>query len=79
MDKIDAKAAREWLATNGHPEVAGKRGRLNKALLAEYAATLVSVVEDEAKQVGEKVVVEAEKVERSVEDEIRALEAKYLS
>ncbi len=28
---------RDWLAANGHPEVAGKRGRIAKALLAEYA------------------------------------------
>lgn len=29
---------REWAAKNGHPEVAGKRGRLSKTLIAEYEA-----------------------------------------
>lgn len=29
---------REWAAVNGHPEVAGKRGRLSKTIIAEYEA-----------------------------------------
>jgi hypothetical protein len=29
---------REWAATNGYPEVAGKRGRLSKTVIAAYEA-----------------------------------------
>jgi hypothetical protein len=29
---------REWAVANGHPEVAGKRGRISKTIIAEYEA-----------------------------------------
>lgn len=36
---VPSKAnVRNWLATNGHPEVVGKRGRIAKELLAKFEA-----------------------------------------
>lgn len=35
-DGIDAGAIRAWAVNNGHPDLAGKRGRLPAAVIVAY-------------------------------------------